>query len=472
MSEDGSTPGAPAPDGARRGEDIAGRLARLPTRGMSRRLVVAMAIAFFFDLGDQGALGIAAPAMRAQLGFELSDIALLVSSTFVGLLIGALTGGRLADRIGRLPVMWASLAVASVGSGLHVLMNDLVAFAVLRVVSAIGMGALFVVAVTYLVEMSPTHRRTTRTAIAYFVGMMGTAVIATTARFVIPLGPDGWRVVFAIGALGLLLLPLLKRLPESPLWLASRGRLDDAYAALQKFEAGTAPVETLPPPQPLAVPAPARQAAQSTGAWRDLFRGSLLSPMLLLIVVWIVFSMLTQTFNSWLPTILQLRGFSGETLLTITAVALYGAPLGSLAAFLLGTRFRRRAMLAGVTAAAALSGILFGLVPAAGLVATATFAQFFLIAWFAPMLNATMAESFPSRLRSSGSGTAFGAGRLANIVAPFTVAAALTALGPGFIGWFMVVGWIVVGVACVALQRLQERRLSVPVAATTGAAGE
>lgn len=437
--------------------EIEARIGRLPNRGISKRIVVAMAIAFFFDLGDQGALGIAVPALRVQLGFDLNDVALLVSGTFVGLLLGATFGGRLADRIGRLKVLTLGLVIASVGSGLHVFMHGLPEFILLRVVSAIGMGALFVVAVTYLVELSPVHRRTSRTAITYFVGMTGGAVVATVARFVIPLGPDGWRAVFAVGALGLLLLPMLRGLPESPLWLASRGRTDEAYAALGRLEAGTAPVESLPPVERVEVTADAQAATDGSGRWTDLFRSPLVVPMTLLMLIWIVYTLLTQTFTSWMPTILQLRGFDSETLLTIAAVAQYGSPIGSLLAFLLLRRFSRRAMVAAVTVGAAVVGLLFGLLPVAGLLAAATFLQFLLIAWFAPMLNATMAESFPSRLRSSGSGTAFGAGRLANIVAPFTVAAALTALGPGFVGWFMLVGWGIVGIACAVLQRYQAR---------------
>lgn len=439
-------------------EQISARLDRLPLRGVSRRILLVMGAAFFFDLADQSILGIVAPTLRAQLGFELGDIAVLVSCTYAGLFLGAVLGGRAADRFGRIPVIIAALTTASVGSGLHALTETLGVFMALRVFAALGMGALFVTALSYVVEISPLHRRGSRTALTYFAGMCGSAVIATLSRFIIPSGPDGWRVFFALGVFGVLVVPFLRGIPESPLWLHSRGRFDDAEAALTRLERGTAKLEPLPPVETTESNASVQvQDENSSGRWQDLFRGSLLRTTILLCLIWIVYASITQTFSSWLPTILQLRGFSGESLLTINAIAIYGSPLGCLLAFLIADRVSRRVLMVGTAIGAAVCTAIYGAVPVAGIIAGAAFGHFVMIAWFAPLLAALMAESFPSSLRSTGSGLAFGAGRMSNIVVPFTLSAALTALGPSFVGWYMTLGWLVVAAAVAVLMSSRAR---------------
>ncbi|MDV7240546.1 MULTISPECIES: MFS transporter [Rhodococcus] len=445
-------------------EQISARLDRLPMSGVSRRILLVMGAAFFFDLADQSILGIVAPTLRAQLGFELGDIAILVSCTYTGLFLGAVLGGRAADRLGRLPVIVAALLTASLGSGLHALTESLQIFMALRLLSGIGMGALFVTALTYVVEISPLHRRGSRTALTYFAGMCGSAVIATLSRFIIPSGPDGWRVFFALGVFGVVVIPLLRGIPESPLWLHSRGRLQDAESALARLEIGTANGQSLPAVETTESNASVQvQDESSSGEWRNLFRGSLLRTTILLCLIWIVYASITQTFSSWLPTILQLRGFSGESLLTINAIAIYGSPLGCLLAFLVADRLSRRVLMVGTAVGAALCSAIYGAVPVAGIIAGAAFGHFVMIAWFAPLLAALMAESFPSNLRSTGSGVAFGAGRMSNIVVPFTLSAALTSLGPSFVGWYMALGWLAVAAAAAVLMSKRKSTAEVSI---------
>ncbi|MBS9376466.1 MFS transporter [Rhodococcus sp. B50] len=461
----GPTHAHPSPGAASNltAEQISARLDRLPLRGVSRRILLVMGAAFFFDLADQSILGIVAPTLRAQLGFELDDIAILVSCTYAGLFLGAVLGGRAADRLGRIPVIVAALMTASIGSGLHALTESLGVFMALRIVSAIGMGALFVTALSYVVEISPLRRRGSRTALTYFAGMCGSAVIATLSRFIIPSGPDGWRIFFALGVFGVLVIPFLRGIPESPLWLHSRGRYDDAESALTRLESGTAKTESLPPVETTESNVSVQvQDENSSGQWRNLFRGKLLRTTLLLCFIWIVYASITQTFSSWLPTILQLRGFSGESLLTINAIAIYGSPLGCLLAFLVADRLSRRVLMVVTAVGAAICTAIYGAVPAAGIIAGAAFGHFVMIAWFSPLLAALMAESFPSNLRSTGSGVAFGAGRMSNIVVPFTLSAALTALGPSFVGWYMTLGWLAVAVAVAVLMSKSTDSMQAP----------
>lgn len=428
---------------------IAARLARLPAKGLALRIMVAAAAAYFFDLFDQSAFGIVVPALRKSEGFSLDNIATLVSLTFAGMLLGALFGGRLADRIGRLPILRLGLVLASLGSLGHVFANGLVLFGALRLITATGMGIIFVVAITYLVEVAPAHRRGSRVALTAFFGGVGGASVAVLGRVVIPLGPNAWHWLFIIGAFGLFALVLTIRLPESPLWLLSRGRADEAERELQMLERGVErAVGTLPPvivEDTVAQVAADEESTERSG-WLGAFRGKYLRPTIILMAIWVVYSTVTQVFSVWLATILQLRGFSSETLLTIVMIAIVGAPVGMLLAYMFADRLPRKAQFIGVAVIAGVVGLLFGIVPAAGVIAVLAFVHFVLIAWFSPVLNAAMMDEYPSALRSTGSGVAYSSGRLWSIIFPFTLAAALTSFGAGIIGWVLLVAWGLVAI--------------------------
>ncbi|WP_458683508.1 MFS transporter [Prescottella equi] len=450
-----STPTSEAPPPSLDASAASARLSRLPAKGLALRIMVATAAAYFFDLYDQSAFGIAAPAIRRSEGFSLNNIATLVSVTFAGMLLGALIGGRVADRFGRLPIIRLGLVLASLGSLGHVFASGLITFGVLRLLTATGMGMIFVVAMTYLVEMSPADRRGSRVALTAFFGGVGGAVVAVLGRIVVPLSAEAWRWLFAVGALGLLALALTVRLPESPLWLLSTGATGKAEQELQRLERGVERVAgTLPPAtvEDTAVQVAATEESAKTSGWTGAFRGKFLRPTILLMAIWIVYSTVTQVFSVWLATILQLRGFDSATLLTITMVAVVGAPVGMLLAYAVADRLPRKAQFIGVAVLAGVVGLLFGIVPAAGVIAVLAFIHFVLIAWFSPVLNAAMMDEYPSALRSTGSGVAYSSGRLWSIVFPFTVAAALNAYGAGIIGWVLLVAWGLVAILGLGLR--------------------
>ena len=442
--------------------EIGARLDRLPLSGKSRWVLVAMASAFFFEFADQTVLGLVAPSLRSHLGLSLDDIALLVAATYGSLLIGSVAGGSLADRIGRLPVIRWGLIVASLGSACHAFTETLPQLFAMRIVAGIGMGAMYITSITYVIELSPSKKRGSRASLTNLLGMVGVVAVALGARFILPTGPNGWRVLFLLCASGLLLLFVLYRLPESPLWLASRGRLDAAETSLRTLERSAAENGPLPA---LEVPASATAGEQTSNLsfiqrFSALFGGGLLIPTVLLIATWLVYSTISQIFNSWMPTILQVRGFSEETLLTITTVSLFGAPLGALLAYLFVDRFDRSKFLAIVTGSAAVCGLLFGIAPQAALIAIAGFGHTVLLGCFAPILNTVMAESFPSNLRTTGSGLAFGSGRLSNLIVPFTVAIVISTLGYAIVGWYVLIAWLVVAALLVPLSIYNTKRLA------------
>ncbi|WP_197487774.1 MFS transporter [Rhodococcus sp. LB1] len=116
-------------------------------------------LAFFFDTMDAAMLGHAVPALRAEWGLSISTIGFLSSTTFVGMMIGAVVGGRLADRVGRRPIILGSVVFYSVFSLATGLAPNVTSLAVFRALSGLGLQAMIGVRLVFVSEMYPKHLR-------------------------------------------------------------------------------------------------------------------------------------------------------------------------------------------------------------------------------------------------------------------------------------------------------------------------
>ncbi|HZN98720.1 MAG TPA: MFS transporter, partial [Gemmatimonadales bacterium] len=200
----------------------------------SRRLWVLglVFMALVFDGYDLVVYGAVLPTLfkdPSQLGQLTPELAgALGSYALVGVLIGALITGTLSDRIGRRKVVLGALVWFSLGMGLSAMATNATFFGIMRFVTGIGVGALVATVGAVAAEFAPPGKKNLYVGVAYCGVPLGAAMAALLSLLL--LGPIGWRGLFLIGALPLVtLLPLaLIRLPESPLWLAAKGRMADA----------------------------------------------------------------------------------------------------------------------------------------------------------------------------------------------------------------------------------------------------
>ena len=131
-----------------------------------------------------------------------------------------------------------------------------------RFISGLGIGAEIAAVTTYLGEISPAPLRGRYTSWATTAAYAGFAVVPFVARFLVPNYAGGWRILFAIGAVGGVTILFMRRgLPASPRWLVSQGRTEEATEVVAEAE-GTArdnldEHEELPPPEPVPDEAPA-----------------------------------------------------------------------------------------------------------------------------------------------------------------------------------------------------------------------
>src|SRR6202166_1246905 len=257
----------------------------------------------FFDGFDIYLAGIVLGA-TVKSGFStLGQNAEFVSATFVGMMLGSLVTGFLGDRFGRRFTYQANLAIfgfASIAAAFAPSMRVLI---LLQFIIGLGLGAENVVGYSTLTEFVPPQSRGKWLGFMSVFVVTGLPAAALVGTIIIP--AFSWRAMFLRGGRGALVVWYLrKKLPESPRWLESVGRNEEAEALLQAIER-----EVSLQHSPLPEPKLSRLVKHS----RDL--SSLLSPailprMIVGAVTLIVINTLLYGFVTWLPTFFVQQGLS------------------------------------------------------------------------------------------------------------------------------------------------------------------
>lgn len=424
----------------------AARLDRLPITSFHKRLALLLGLIFFFDMGDINTFSYAAPALLKFWRLSISSIALLVSATFIGMFIGSTFGGWFSDRVGRKKALLITTLWYATFSLLNALVWEPVGLFVTRMLTGLGISAMTVVGITYISEMYPSKVRGSYQGWIMAIGLSGIPVTAYVARFCIPLAPWGWRLVFVWGSLGIILPLFSGALEESPRWYENQGRTAEADSALQRIEAKVlSEVDSLPPIVQLDEPKP------QSGRYSDLLASNYLLRTITLTFIWICMTLGFYGFTSWVPTLLVTHGFSLVHSLAWSSVMALATIPGAVLAALMSDRWDRRWLIAVVAFVIATCGMLYGLTFRVIAIIIFGFLVEMFLHTFAPLLYTFTAESFPTQIRNSGTGLAYGAGRLANVFGPLIVALIFNHLGYTSVFVYIALCWILLAITVGAL---------------------
>ncbi|MFE5707420.1 MFS transporter [Rhodococcus sp. ACS1] len=430
-------------------EMISARLERLPMSRWHIKARVIVGAVTFFDGFDQLMIAYSLPVLIPKWGLTPGDIAWVIAIGGIGMLVGALAGGWFADRVGRLNVIIFSLALYAVMSLGMAFTDSLELFLIFRFVQGIGLGAEVPVAASYIGEITKAHKRGRFVLLYEVIFPVGLVMSAIVSAWVVP--NYGYKILFALGALPVLLLPMLWKLPESPRWLASRGRHEDAHNAMTRIENEITEKygKTLPAPQPL----PSVTVDVRRGTFAEAFRGVYLRRTLMLAAIWGCAYFVNYGIASWLPTLYRSAfNVSVDTALHYSIVTSVAGLLGCiLVAFLIDNLGRRIC----ITASMVLCSSLLFLLAATG-ADTATKVLFWSAgsALFVFAVNMALyvytAELYPTRMRAIGCAIGGASGRLGIIVGPLAVGAILDGGGTltvvfGMFSAVALIGALVVG---------------------------
>jgi MFS transporter, putative metabolite:H+ symporter len=393
------------------------RLDRLPISSFHRRILWLIGIGMFFDGFD---IYVAATVLGATLksGFStMGQNAEFVSVTFVGMMLGAFLTGFLGDKYGRRFTYQANLAIFGLASIAAAFAPSMSALILLRLIMGAGLGAENVVGYATMTEFVPPAARGKWVGIVSVFVVSGLPVTALLGTLIIP--RFGWRAMFVLGGLGAMVVwHLRKALPESPRWLQSVGRTEEADAILQSIER-----EVSLHHGPLQPPALAPAAIHSRGL------GSLLGPALLprMIVgctTLIVVNTLIFGFVTWLPTFFVQEGRSIASSLGNSLVISLGAPLGSALGAFTADSWGRKPTIIGASLLSIVIGCIYPAVKDPVVLLLVGFLLMVPIYVLVTLLFAVyIPELFPTEVRMRASGICNTFGRGATILTPFIVVA-------------------------------------------------
>ncbi|WP_334026618.1 MFS transporter [Burkholderia gladioli] len=394
--------------------NAAGRLDRLPISRFHWKILGLIAGGAFLDAFDIY-LANGAVASMVKEGFtDLRHGAIFVSSTFIGMMIGAFAAGYLGDRLGRRYSYQLNLAVFGLASLAACFAPNIEWLIVLRLVMGIGLGAELVVAAGTLAEFVPPATRGKWVSLLAVITNSGLFAALAAGYWIIP--HLGWRYMFALAGIGALAVWFLrKRMPESPRWLESVGRLDEAEATLASIEQQVRAQHGELPPVERAVSLNVGKVPISR-----LFAPDMRARLLVAALTAIGVNVGLYGFVAWLPTFFVSEGLSVVKSLGFVFFMSIGSPVGGLIGYVVADRWgRARSIVVASLISIALGWIYVTLRDATAIVMVGFGLVSALYTITTLGLFGYIPELFPTEVRLRGTGVAGTAGRASSIVTPY-----------------------------------------------------
>ena len=384
-----------------------------PGAGGSRiwiAVFVFVFLALMVDGADLMFLSYSLLSLKKEFGIDDFEAGALSTITLVGMAVGGVWGGWVADRFGRVRVTVWCIVIFSVGTAILGLTHTYMQFAVARFFASVGLGAVYVVGNTLMAEYVPTRYRTTVLGSLQAGWSVGYLVATLLAGWILP--AHGWRWLFYIAIIPVVIAVLMQFIvPEPPNWLAMRAKL-----AARKAAGG---------------------AKETESSWRLIFNNPAHARMFIL---WALTAGCLQFgyfgVNTWMPSYLEkemgmhFKDMTGYMVGTYTAMI-----IGKVLAGWAADRIGRRAIFAfgALGTAVFLPVIVLGHSPDNIIYLMIVFGFLYGIPYG---VNATyMTESFETRIRGSAVGGAYNIGRVGAALAPAIIGylANHGSIGAGFL---------------------------------------
>ncbi|WP_239018886.1 MFS transporter [Sphingobium terrigena] len=385
--------------------------------------IVAVTVCFLLnalDGFDVLAITFAAPGIAKDWGIGPGAIGIIVSTGLVGMVIGSLTLGQLADRIGRRRQILLCLGIMTIGMFASAFATGVVSLGLLRALTGLGLGAMLAAINAMSAEFANRRRRDLAVSIMAagypvggVIGGWGAAQLLRT---------QGWEAIFLFGGVAtLMMVPLvLVCLPESIGWLATRGGPD----ALARINAILRRLGQSQAAQLVALNEP-------KASMRSLFADRYRVTTIALIVMYGLHMMTFYYALGWAPSLVVALGFDPSRATIVSVFMNSGGAIGGLMLGLLSPRLGLRPLVIFGLAGAAVAVAAFGAVPPElVLLQGAAFILGFLSNGSVVGLYALIANVYPTTLRATGTGAVIGFGRFGAAFGPFA-AGQLLAAGAG-----------------------------------------
>lgn len=385
----------------------------ISTSPMSRLqvLIVGLTIALnALDGFDILSISFASPGIATEWGIDRAALGFVLSMELIGMAIGSILLGGVADAIGRKPTVIGCLVVMASGMVMATTATGLVNLSIWRIVTGLGIGGMLAAINAVAAEFSNTRRRHLSVSLMSIGYPIGAVVGGSVAAWLLQ-GND-WRAVFYFGsAITALLVPVvIFVMPESVHWLARKqpaGALEKINASLRKMgHAAVAALPVIPPTDP------SRPAV-------GIFAPGLMATTIIITLAYFFHITTFYFILKWIPKIVVDMGFAASSAAGILVWTNMGGATGGAVLGLLTQRYKVIPLTVGTLLLSSVMVTLFGRSPAdlQQLAFYSFWAGFCTNAGIVGLYS-IIAQAFPTQLRASGTGFAIGVGRGGSVIAP------------------------------------------------------
>ncbi|MFD4840939.1 MFS transporter [Achromobacter sp. NPDC058515] len=329
-----------------------------------KSIIFLVVCGVLFDVFEQNAVGLVGPLLIKHWGLNATDIGFLNTVTFIAAALGRIGSGFFADRKGRRYMLNVNLALFTFGAIICATAPNYTVLTIGRFIVGLGLGGEITTAVTMLAEFCSTRFRGTAVGLINVggggLGNMLAPAFALTVFAIFP-GENAWRWLFACLVLPAVFIVFYRRfIPETPRYLLSQGKVDEANKVLSMLAAGQLANGRFPVRQYItAAPGKAAEGARKTSI-ADIFSGVYRRRTIAVgIASWMTFGAQLSVLTL-MPTILVSQGYSITKSFAFTIVMQSGSLLGAIAASVMGYNFPRKRVLTLGAIAACMAGLAFG----------------------------------------------------------------------------------------------------------------
>lgn len=419
------------------------RLEALPVGSFHYKLLLVTGLGWLFDSMDTGLIAFILPVLAKEWQLAPGQMGLIGSIGLIGMALGAVVSGTVADHLGRKKVFSITVLLYSIASALCAVSWNYQSLLIFRFLVGFGLGGELPVAATLVSEYAPSRVRGRFIVLLESFWGLGWIAAACIAYFFIPV--YGWRMAFALGAVPAVYVFLIRlHMPESVRYLLSRGKVEEARNIVitleRKLHVPVLPfndvVEKLPP--------------ATTVSFRELWKKPYMKRTIMLWLVWFGINFSYYGIFMWLPSLVFQQGFTVVKTFEYVLIMTLAQLPGYYCAAWLVDRLGRKYTLSVFLLFSGVASYFFGHAStAAALMMWGSVMSFFnLGAW--GVLYTYTPEQYPTTIRALGSGWAAGFGRFGGMAAPVMVGV-MIGHSFGFGAVFYMFAFVFIAVAAVVM---------------------
>jgi putative MFS transporter len=373
---------------------------------LHRKVVALIAAGYFFDVIDFTIFGAMVPFILGSKFASGAEVAAIGSATIFGMCIGTAGQGQFSDRFGRRFIYQFNLLLFGVFTILGALAPSVTLLIICRFIAGIGLGAEQPLAFAYAGEYAPKAIRGRILAIVHFIGgacvwPIGTLLVLSLSGLVE--ADHVWRGTWLIIGIGALIVWVFRfTLPESPRFLATHGRGDEALKVLGRL--GIAG-----PTEPLTTDAASNTKSDPFGVVFRLFPKRVIAGM----ICFTAFFGVAIGLGAWLPNMMNAKGFSVTKSLQYTLAMNFAVPCASIFMMYALDKYGRKITSICAFVGAGIMAVMFSNAGTPMELMVVGFIMVFFVQVAGNAMQIFTSEVFPTNARASGFGWASGVGRLA-----------------------------------------------------------